>query len=865
MLAACTIVSKNYLPFARVLARSWREHHPEAEMFVLLVDRVDGAFDPAAEPFRLLEMHELGNLPDLASFAFKYTILELNTAVKPFFLEVLFERYGVETLLYLDPDIWVASRMAELLARLETASIVLTPHLTEPITDELHPSEMSILQAGAYNLGFIGLRKSPPVAELLRWWQERMLERCVVDLPRGLFVDQKWIDLVPGLFNGVEILTHRGYNTAYWNLHGRRVTASDPWAFNGDPLRFFHFSGFDPADIGRISKHQNRFMLGELPALKGLFALYRERLLAEGYHQAKPWPYAYGRFDNGVAIPDVVRSLYFSLGPGPSGGGRARFGDPFAAAGEHSFFRWAIGPARAVDPEAPYLSRALDHLRKGREDLVAAFPDPHGADLPRFADWLLEGGRREYKLDDVWLEGLAPLAALPQAPGAAVASRTRRMVRRANTSSLAGRLKWMAKRLLGEERMQAIKRRLPGLAPRPAEQPSFNPAPLARLAISRFGVNLGGYLSAETGMGEGARGITRALAARGIPHSLTNIELGVVARREHRSFGGADTNEDYDLNLLFVNADQVPHVARHLGHERFRGKVNIGFWLWELEEFPAKYRPAFDYFHEVWTPSTFCLDAISAASPIPVRRVGLPVGFEVSAELLEQGARARGAFGLPEDRFLFLFVFDFLSYIERKNPRALLAAFRRAFAAGEKVSLVLKTVNASFNAEAAAELRREAEGLPVIFLDDYLGKDDVHRLMAACDAYVSLHRSEGFGLTLAEAMFLGKPVIATGYSANMDFMEVGNSLPVRYRLVEIEDEAGPYRQGARWAAADVEHAAEQMRSVFLDRELARGLGAEGRRRMLERHGPEAVGDELAQRLRRLLEQVNGPGGELFGL
>lgn len=865
MLAACTIVSKNYLPFARVLARSWKEHHPDAEMFVLLVDKVDGYFDPAQEPFRLLEMHELGNIPDLPSFAFKYTILELNTAVKPFFLEVLFERFGVERLLYLDPDIWVASHLEELLARLATASIVLTPHLTEPIDDDLHPSEMSILQAGAYNLGFIGLRKSPPATDLLRWWQQRMLERCVVDLPRGLFVDQKWIDLVPGLFEGVEVLHHRGYNTAYWNLHGRAVTASAPWAFNGEPLRFFHFSGFDPNDLGRISKHQNRFTLGDLPALKGLFGLYRDRLLAEGYHEAKPWPYAYGRFDNGVAIPDVVRALYFSLAPGSASVGRGRFGKPFEAGAEGSFFRWANGPARAVPAGAPYLSRALDHLRKGREDLIASFPDPHGADLPRFADWLFEGGRREYKLEDVWLEGLSPLTATAQAPAAAVASSTRRMVRRANASSLASRLKWMAKRALGEERMQALKRRIPGLAPAPAAEPSFATSALSRLSLARFGVNLGGYLSAETGMGEGGRGIARALAARGIPHALTNIELGVVARREDRSFGGADTNESYDINLLFVNADQVPHVARHLGHERFREKINIGFWLWELEEFPAMWRSSFDYFHEIWTPSMFCLDAIAGASPIPVRRVGLPVGFEAGPELLEHGVSGRTAFGLPEDRFLFLFVFDFLSYIERKNPRALLAAFRRAFHAGEKVSLVLKTVNASFNAEAAAALRREAEGLPVIFLDDYLGKDDVHRLMAACDAYVSLHRSEGFGLTLAEAMFLGKPVIATGYSANMDFMEVGNSLPVRYRLVEVEDEAGPYRKGARWAEPDVEHAAEQMRAVFADPSLARALGAEGRQRIVERHGSAAVGEEIARRLRRLVEEVNGPGGDRFGL
>lgn len=155
-LHACTIVSKNYLPFARVLARSFLAHHPGSRVFVLLVDRVDGAFEPAEEPFELVPLEAL-EIPDLGGFVFKYTILELNTAVKPYLLQHLLEREGVERLVYLDPDILVFGRLAPVEGVLGESALVLTPHLTSPLDDDRRPTELDILRSGAYNLGFIAL------------------------------------------------------------------------------------------------------------------------------------------------------------------------------------------------------------------------------------------------------------------------------------------------------------------------------------------------------------------------------------------------------------------------------------------------------------------------------------------------------------------------------------------------------------------------------------------------------------------------------------------------------------------------------------------------------------------------------------
>jgi hypothetical protein len=156
-LAACTIVSKNYIAFARVLAHSFLELHPEGRFFVLIVDRCEDRIDAAKEPFTLIEVEELENIEELRGFLFKYTLLEANTAVKPFFMEHLFERFDLPSLIYFDPDILITHQLEEMAGLLLQSDIVLTPHLTAPIDDDASPGELQILQSGAYNLGFIAL------------------------------------------------------------------------------------------------------------------------------------------------------------------------------------------------------------------------------------------------------------------------------------------------------------------------------------------------------------------------------------------------------------------------------------------------------------------------------------------------------------------------------------------------------------------------------------------------------------------------------------------------------------------------------------------------------------------------------------
>src|SRR3954467_2241098 len=263
----CTIIASNYAPFARVLAESFREHQPESRCFVLVIDDHRGRIDPEEEPYELVTPADL-DIEHFDRMAALYSVLELSTAVKPWLLRYLLNVRGCETLAYLDPDIQVFDRLDEIEARLHEHHLVVTPHLTAPMPrDGLKPSETDILIAGAYNLGFVALTPGPDTDELLDWWSERLKTDCIVAPERGFFVDQRWMDFAPGLVPSFYVLRDPGYNVAYWNLPSRQVRRDgERFTVDGRPLRFFHFSGFDPDRPDKLSKHQDRIDLAREPA-----------------------------------------------------------------------------------------------------------------------------------------------------------------------------------------------------------------------------------------------------------------------------------------------------------------------------------------------------------------------------------------------------------------------------------------------------------------------------------------------------------------------------------------------------------------------------------------------------------------------
>ena len=384
----------------------------------------------------------------------------------------------------------------------------------------------------------------------------------------------------------------------------------------------------------------------------------------------------------------------------------------------------------------------------------------------------------------------------------------------------------------------------PPVNQRSVAEPSITPLQVKGQA--EFGVNLAGFFTGQFGIATSSRAFADALKLAEVPHVVNNVVAEVHGERRKISSIPARTNP-YAINLVHANADLAEHFFDSNGPAYSEGKYNIGIWYWELPRFRSRWLSAFGFYDEIWATSSFTRDCLSIVSPIPVVKIRYPLFLDTS--IVENKARRR--FDLREDLYVFLFMFDFAGVFERKNPLALLKAFRLAFGRDERALLVMNYINSWVNPTAAKSLRKASAGLNVRMIDRHLSERDYLSLLAASDCYVSLHRSEGLGLTLAQAMFLGKPVIATAYSGNMDFMSTENSLLVRYRLVELDRDYGPYEKGNEWAEPDVDHAKQFMRWAYENRDAATAIGERGSNDIKQYMSPTIASQEIQARLEQI--------------
>ncbi len=356
-----------------------------------------------------------------------------------------------------------------------------------------------------------------------------------------------------------------------------------------------------------------------------------------------------------------------------------------------------------------------------------------------------------------------------------------------------------------------------------------------------LGINIAGYINGEFGVGEGVRANIRAAEAVQIPFTINNFTRS-PHRSQDTSYQNFSPDNPYPINLIQVNADEVNTFLKHSGSSYFQNRYNIGFWAWEMPEFPQKWQAVFDNFNEIWTYSNYCAEAISLVSPIPVIKI-MP-SIDLAPSYLN-----RKSLDLPENKFIFLFIFDFSSRIERKNPLAAIQAFKQAFGQDDRVLFILKSSNSDKNVKDLALLKSAiGNATNIQHLDGYLSKNEINSLLYNCDCYISLHRCEGFGLTMAEAMFYGKPVIATAYSSNTEFMNVGNSFLVKYKLIPLEADCGPYKKGNFWAEPDTEHSAYLMRHIFNNYGEAQQVGAKAAQEIKSLLSPPTVGKKIQKRL-----------------
>jgi glycosyltransferase involved in cell wall biosynthesis len=335
-----------------------------------------------------------------------------------------------------------------------------------------------------------------------------------------------------------------------------------------------------------------------------------------------------------------------------------------------------------------------------------------------------------------------------------------------------------------------------------------------------FGVNLFGFAFGELGTGEDLRMAVAACESAMIPYRIVNISTGSNLRQADLvlkdKVAQSVDEAPYAINVFCLPGfDTIERIFLQKGEHFFRGHYNIGWWPWEISVWPKAWSRAFDLMDEIWAGSEFARAMYAKSTNLHVNI--MPLGVSVDRGKLHP----RSFYHLPDKKFLFLFVFDFNSHLDRKNPVAILDAFAEAFPeSNQDVGLVLKVMNSDAGNFKWLSFQRLVKRDPrIILMEETLDRPDVLGLINACDAYVSLHRGEGFGRTLAEAMLYGKPVIATNYSGNVDFMMEGLSYPVDFTLQRIPRDAYPFLEltdGAEWAEPDVEDAAQKMRDAYRD-------------------------------------------------
>ncbi len=968
-IAALTIVSKNYISFARVLCESFLKEHPGAEFFVVLVDKFDEEFDLKNEKFTLLFLNDI-RLPAVDIFPYQYTILELNTAVKPFALKFLLENRDIEKIAYIDPDIFIAKELEKVWSGLDDHSVVLTPHMRKPFNDDLSPNEIDILQSGTYNLGFIGLKNNESCLKLLNWWISKLYLDCVVDIPNGLFVDQKWMDLVPAYIEDTYILHDPTYNAAYWNIHERDITENNGrYYVDGKLLSFFHFSGYTPIKKDILSKHQNRHSFNENPDLEKLFELYGSKLIDSGFINTSKYYYAFSELSNAIKVskgmhviirhclknniscpsPEFEADAFCEFMMTPNS---ALYGYRVAPmihgilqtrkdvkehypnawfAHDDGFMAWLNNSGKneenlsklldkfgwclevtnpieqiftvynerkdlqstfegiavksedfdgfcswiknhGVDEEGfkKYYSERFYTARNGlfksiityylRPDLQAAFPTMHN-DPVHYFNWLMNNLHNMPHLteDEIYMfYGLSMLSGqligamqlkynsvLRDKVGESLTcfnidkyydygnkyfglSDKKFILSVAINNDYIGPIEqlevlYSSSAKLQEkypnafnsmEIMQQLGKSVIGIAGHKMFFMDKKWVKQLKNEVKAYrprgvGINISGYFDASTGMGQSSRSMLATIKEAGIAYSIktlpnTHIDpSGSYLDESISSYFGFGRAENR-INLIVSNADAIDNSIKFYSTSEMLDRRNIGYWVWETEELPQKFKKASQSLDEVWTPSEYSAAAIRKCIDLPVHVLPHIIDFN-EIDMIRNNGITRVAFGLPESALIFGYFFDQKSVFERKNPKGVIKAFREAFGEGvnDNIVLLLK-VNTPKGGELEYEmLKAENNDLNIIWFEETLSREKTLSLMNCLDVYVSLHRSEGFGLTMAEAMALGKPVIASNYSGNIDFMDNESSILINTPAIITTRNYGPYPKGTIWGDPDI--------------------------------------------------------------
>jgi glycosyltransferase involved in cell wall biosynthesis len=841
-----TVATMSTLPRARALAESLHRHQPDWPLKVMLIGREE-AIAVTAQAEESLTIGSVSRELDLdvETLLARHDEEDLSVLL----LGPLLLRHVEQTsepVVHLPSTAWLLGDLQPIESMLRTRSVVLVPRVTVDVPDDgLEPSREQLDRAGRIDDTIVAVDASAAARKFLAWWighVEQTLGSLDAFQVGARPEDRPWLarflELAPARFS-TGVLDDAGCNLSKWNLHRHTLKASgDGVSVDGRvPLRFLNLPGFDPDRPYRLAANASRARVSRSPVLRKLCESYAERLRDAGWRDADHRLEVGRRLTDALVYDDSLRATYsraLALGEG--------FEDLFSDEGTRAFLAWLEGPAPRGS--AYGINRYVFHrVSRERPDVLRAYPDLDGEDGPGYVAWCWAFGREELAIPDRFMP---PQPGRRAAPGPPRAARPVQAPAPAAPEAIAD--------------SPPPDRPPTPVAPAPdADRDALDPvddvkAPAAPLPVTPaadgLAVRLTGYLGHTLGLGAAARGYVRALGAVGVPVStvtvpLHHLALPVQLSEAYGRHGFEDLVQHggHGFEIVAVNADELPGFVERLGEDYFEGP-RIGIWGWETNSIPPRWQRAFALVQEIWVYSRFMARNIGAAAPVPV--VALPPPVQRPGEPAEPFR-----LGVP-DGFLFLFVFDYLSTVQRKNPVGLIEAFRRAFAPGEGPQLLIKTINGPLRPLSEEEVLWAADGREDIHvIDRSLSGAELDGVMAACDCYVSLHRAEGFGLTLAEAMAIGKPAIATGYSGNVDFMNDENSYLVDFTIGRVGPECEIYPPEGEWADPSVDHAAQLMREVYSDPREAARRGARAAQEIEQTLSPAATGAAMLRRLEQL--------------
>ena len=365
------------------------------------------------------------------------------------------------------------------------------------------------------------------------------------------------------------------------------------------------------------------------------------------------------------------------------------------------------------------------------------------------------------------------------------------------------------------------------------------------------GVNIIGIVRSGKSIGAQARLIAKALEAAGIPYCMIDLCDYFNCSKNNLEFEHKISNQQiYNVNLIVLNADCIHRTLVMLNRNEMNKRYNIGYWAWELAEFPDIWIPGFNCLQEVWTFSKFCANSIAEKSPVPV--LSIPLFADNSNANINNG---RGYFNLPQDVFLFMVAYDCDSFAERKNPQAAVKAFMNAFPPeDQRVGLILKIFSPeNYQSHINELLKKLSEYKNIYYFDKYLSDEEMKTLISASDTFISLHRAEGFGLIPLEAMALGTPVVSTAWSGNMEYMNNNNAALTGYTMVPVNGQYLGTTPGEDyvWAEPDIEEASGLMKRLVLDKEWREKLIKNGKDTATNNFNADIMGNRIRKRLKTL--------------